>query len=144
MDDTFKPKDDGTADNYGKLVFGKNSSGSAQEWYILGKDDGVSGKDVYKRQVFDTALNKREHIPVLLIPLVMVGTWITHLFGGSAGREGVAVQIGATFSHELGKKFKLPDSRTLLVIGMAAGFSGLFQTPLAAIFFALELSLIHI
>ena len=43
MDDTFKPKDDGTADNYGKLVFGKNSSGSAQEWYILGKDDGVSG-----------------------------------------------------------------------------------------------------
>ena len=43
MDDTFKPKDDGTADNYGKLAFGKNSSGSAQEWYILGKDDGVSG-----------------------------------------------------------------------------------------------------
>ena len=43
MDGTFKPKDDGTADNYGKLVFGKNSSGSAQEWYILGKDDGVSG-----------------------------------------------------------------------------------------------------
>ena len=43
MDDTFKPKDDGTADNYGKLVFGKNSSGSAQEWYILGNDDGVSG-----------------------------------------------------------------------------------------------------
>ena len=42
MDDTFKPKDDGTADNYGKLVFGKNSSGSAQEWYILGKDEGVS------------------------------------------------------------------------------------------------------
>ena len=43
MDGTFKPKDDGTADNYGKLVFGKNSSGSAQEWYILGNDDGVSG-----------------------------------------------------------------------------------------------------
>ena len=43
MDGTFKTKDDGTADNYGKLVFGKNSSGSAQEWYILGKDDGVSG-----------------------------------------------------------------------------------------------------
>ena len=42
MDGTFKPKDDGTADNYGKLVFGKNSSGSAQEWYVLGKDEGVS------------------------------------------------------------------------------------------------------
>ena len=61
MDGTFKPKDDGTADNYGKLVFGKNSSGSAQEWYILGKDEGVSEDntiisvsythlDVYKRQ----------------------------------------------------------------------------------------------
>ncbi len=43
MDDTFAPKNDGTADNYGKLVFGKNSNGAAQEWYILGKDNGVSG-----------------------------------------------------------------------------------------------------
>ena len=46
---------------------------------------------------------KDEEIPKRLIPLVMVGTWITHLFGGSAGREGVAVQIGATFSHAFGK-----------------------------------------
>ena len=45
--------------------------------------------------VFETGQKKREDIPLLLIPLVMSGTWITHLFGGSAGREGVAVQIGA-------------------------------------------------
>ena len=43
MDDTFAPDNTGTASNYGKLVFGKNSSGGAQEWYILGKDEGVLG-----------------------------------------------------------------------------------------------------
>ena len=43
MDGTFKPGADGTATNYGKLVLGKNSSGGAQEWYILGKDEGYQG-----------------------------------------------------------------------------------------------------
>ena len=61
----------------------------------------------------------------------MIGTWLTHLFGGSAGREGVAVQIGATLSHALGRKLNFPENgRIMLVIGMAAGFGGLFQTPL--------------
>lgn len=46
--------------------------------------------------VFETGQQKRKRIPLALIPLVMIGTWLTHLFGGSAGREGVAVQIGAT------------------------------------------------
>lgn len=45
--------------------------------------------------VFETGQQKRKGIPLALIPLVMIGTWLTHLFGGSAGREGVAVQIGA-------------------------------------------------
>lgn len=89
--------------------------------------------------VFETGQKKREDIPLLLIPLVMSGTWITHLFGGSAGREGVAVQIGAALSHALGRRFHLPkDSRVMLITGMAAGFGGLFQTPLAAVFFAME------
>ena len=89
--------------------------------------------------VFEAGHGSRERIPKMLIPLVMVSTWITHLFGGSAGREGVAVQIGATIAHTFGRKMKLPDnSRILLVVGMAAGFAGLFQTPLAATFFALE------
>lgn len=86
--------------------------------------------------VFETGQKKREDIPLLLIPLVMSGTWITHLFGGSAGREGVAVQIGAALSHALGRRFHLPkDSRIMLITGMAAGFGGLFQTPLTAVFF---------
>ena len=77
------------------------------------------------------------------IPLVMIGTWLTHLFGGSAGREGVAVQIGATLSHAIGRKLKFPENgRLMLVIGMAAGFGGLFQTPLSAAFFAIEVIVI--
>ena len=89
--------------------------------------------------VFEAGQKKREDIPLLLIPLVMSGTWITHLFGGSAGREGVAVQIGAALSHALGRRFHLPkDSRVMLIAGMAAGFGGLFQTPLAAVFFSME------
>jgi len=89
--------------------------------------------------VFQTGLGDSQRIPKSLIPLVMLGTWITHLFGGSAGREGVAVQVGATVAHTIGRKMKMPNnSRILLIAGMAAGFSGLFQTPLAATFFAME------
>jgi len=89
--------------------------------------------------VFQTGLGDNDRIPKSLIPLVMICTWITHLFGGSAGREGVAVQLGATVAHTIGRKMKMPNnSRVLLIAGMAAGFSGLFQTPLAATFFAME------
>lgn len=89
--------------------------------------------------VLEAAQGKREDIPLALVPLVMICTWITHLFGGSAGREGVAVQIGATLSHWFARRFKFPDNgKVLLIAGMAAGFGGLFQTPFAAVFFAME------
>ena len=89
--------------------------------------------------VLEAAQGKREDIPLALVPLVMICTWITHLFGGSAGREGVAVQIGATLSHWFARRFKFADNRRILLIaGMAAGFGGLFQTPFAAAFFAIE------
>ena len=75
--------------------------------------------------VLETGQKKRKSIPLALVPLVIVGTWLTHLFGGSAGREGVAVQIGAVISHEAGKKFRCPENdRIMLVAGMAAGFGG--------------------
>lgn len=89
--------------------------------------------------VLETTQEKRDGIPKALIPLVMIGTWITHLFGGSAGREGVAVQIGATLSHNISKKLNLPNNgKVMAIVGMSAGFGGLFQTPLAAVFFAIE------
>ena len=88
--------------------------------------------------VFDVG-HAREEIPLVLVPLIMLTTWMSHLFGGSVGREGVAVQIGATLSHRIVRHIKIADaSRIFLMTGMAAGFAGLFQTPLAATFFALE------
>ncbi|NLZ48093.1 MAG: voltage-gated chloride channel protein, partial [Clostridiales bacterium] len=91
--------------------------------------------------IFSAGFDEKETIPKRLVPLAMVSTWITHLFGGSAGREGVAVQIGGTVGHAVGRKLGLKDnkSKILLITGMAAGFAGLFHTPLAAIFFAMEL-----
>lgn len=89
--------------------------------------------------VFQIGHGDINKIPKRLVPLVIITTWITHFFGGSAGREGVAVQLGATVAHTIGRKMKFLDNpRALLVIGMAAGFSGLFQTPIAATFFAME------
>lgn len=89
--------------------------------------------------IFKVGHNEENQVPLRLIPLVTVTTWMTHLFGGSAGREGVAVQLGATVSHAFSRSFKIPNaSRFCLTMGMAAGFGGLFQTPIAATFFALE------
>lgn len=93
--------------------------------------------------VFETGKQKRDAIPLALIPLVMICTWLTHLFEGSAGREGVAVQIGATLSHYFSRYFHFPkNGKVLLITGMAAGFGGLFQTPLAALFFAMEIMIV--
>lgn len=98
--------------------------------------------------IFKVGQGEESDIPLMLIPLVTVTTWLTHLFGGSAGREGVAVQIGAAFSSWISKLNVFSDltkegfSKTAVVIGIAAGFSGLFQTPLAATFFALEVLII--
>ena len=89
--------------------------------------------------LFEVGEGKEKNIPKRLIPLTILSTWMTHLFGGSAGREGVAVQLGGTVAHALRREGLGPDaSRVYLVTGMAAGFGGLFQTPLAAIFFAME------
>ena len=95
------------------------------------------------KMVFHVGLGKNTKLPIRMVPLAVIGTWTTHLFGGSAGREGVAVQIGAAVSNNVGrlvdKTIDIENSRKMfLITGMAAGFSGLFCTPLAAIFFALE------
>ena len=85
--------------------------------------------------VMEAGQGKRESIPLALIPLVMAGTWITHLFGGSAGREGVAVQIGATLSHAFARRFHFPDNgRIVLIAGMAAGFGGLSDSVCSSLF----------
>ncbi len=90
--------------------------------------------------LFSVGFEEEDIIPKRLVPMVMCSTWITHLFGGSAGREGVAVQIGGTIAHTLSRKINIKNSgKILLITGMGAGFAGLFQTPMAAIFFAMEI-----
>lgn len=89
--------------------------------------------------IFKVGHGEETEIPLRLVPFVMLGTWLTHLFGGSAGREGVAVQIGATVSHWVGKRLSMDDApRIFLMTGMAAGFAGLFRTPMAAVAFGME------
>lgn len=79
-------------------------------------------------------------VPARMAPLVLVTTIITHLFGGSAGREGTAVQIGGSMAQLLGKWFRLDkqDVRIILITGIAAGFGAVFGTPLTGAIFALE------
>jgi H+/Cl- antiporter ClcA len=79
-------------------------------------------------------------VPKRLAPLVLVATVVTHLFGGSAGREGTAVQMGGSIAHFFSKQFKLNavDTRIMLTAGVAAGFGAVFGTPLAGAIFALE------
>ncbi|RYY54970.1 MAG: voltage-gated chloride channel protein [Chitinophagaceae bacterium] len=80
-------------------------------------------------------------VPARMAPMVLLGTLLTHLAGGSAGREGTAVQMGGSFAGWFGKRFKLnpADGKALLVCGIAAGFAAVFGTPFAATVFALEI-----
>lgn len=79
-------------------------------------------------------------IPLRMAPLVLLTTVVTHLFGGSAGREGTAVQMGGSVAAYCAKKLGLEhaDRRILLMSGMAAGFGAVFGTPVTGAIFALE------
>lgn len=79
-------------------------------------------------------------VPLRMTPLVLSTTIVTHLFGGSAGREGTAVQMGGSIAGKLARWLSLSkeDTRILLMCGLAAGFGAVFGTPLAGAIFALE------
>ncbi len=79
-------------------------------------------------------------VPSRMAPLVLIGTVVTHLFGGSAGREGTAIQMGGSIAGTICRWFGMNeiDTRTLLMAGMAAGFGAVFGTPLSGAVFAIE------
>ncbi|MEE1899345.1 voltage-gated chloride channel family protein [Flavobacterium rakeshii] len=82
----------------------------------------------------------KQVIPFRMAPLVLFGTIATHFFGGSAGREGTAVQMGGAIADQLTKLFKMRprDRKILIIIGISGGFASVFGTPLAGAVFALE------
>lgn len=100
------------------------------------------GKEVVKGNnlILEEYENPKKIIPLKMAPLVLIGTLLTHLFGGSAGREGTAVQMGAAISDQFTKIFKLDASerKTILIIGISAGFASIFGTPLTGALFAVE------
>lgn len=87
-----------------------------------------------------TSISEEDDIPVTMAPLIFISTLLTHLFGGSAGREGAALQLGGSLANSYGKLFKLDaaDKKVIIMCGMSAAFSALFGTPMAAAIFALE------
>lgn len=88
------------------------------------------------------AVHKRDKdVPILLAPAIFFATVTTHLFGGSAGREGAALQMGGSLGNSIGRLFKLNDRdrKVLVMSGMSAAFSAVFGTPLAAAIFPMEM-----
>lgn len=86
------------------------------------------------------SIQSNKHVSIWMLPLIAGSTLVTHLFGGSAGREGAALQIGASIGNQLGEWFGLDekDRHVMIMSGMSAAFSTLFGTPMAAAFFSIE------
>ena len=147
-------------------------AGSASAWFLLGLDWATNyreanlwviallpiggliiglmyhyyGTDVVKgnNQLLEEFHSPKQIIPLKMAPLVAIGTIITHFFGGSAGREGTAVQMGGAIADQFTKVFKMRprDRKILLVIGISAGFASVFGTPLAGAVFAIEVLIV--
>ncbi|GAA3559520.1 voltage-gated chloride channel family protein [Snuella lapsa] len=110
--------------------------------FIIGLSYYLYGNSVVKGNnlLLEEFHSPKKIIPFRMAPLVLFGTVLTHLFGGSAGREGTAVQVGGAIADRFTKLFKLSkrDRRVVLIAGISAGFASVFGTPLAGGIFALE------
>ncbi|MBQ6937451.1 MAG: chloride channel protein, partial [Clostridia bacterium] len=103
--------------------------------YALSKKKGR----IDTNRVIESARDE-ESVPLVMAPLIFVSTVITHLLGGSAGREGAALQLGGSIGYNMGRLTRLNknDMHIIVMSGMSSVFSALFGTPLTAAFFAIE------
>lgn len=87
-----------------------------------------------------SAIHSGDHLPLKMAPLIFISTLITHLCGGSAGREGAALQLGGSIGNGIGRLFHFDekDKHIMIMCGMSAAFSALFGTPMAAAIFSME------
>lgn len=126
--------------NHTFLLFGLPLAGLAIGWmYHHHGEQAARGNNL----LLESYETETEKIPLRMAPLVYLGTMLTHLFGGSAGREGTAVQIGGAFSAQVERLISISsdERKTLLLMGISGGFAAVFGTPLAGILFVFELVL---
>lgn len=127
-----------TRDSYPTIIWLLPIAGFVIGWvyHVYGKDS-VKGNNL----IIDEIHDPKKTIPLRMAPLVLGGTLLTHFFGGSAGREGTAVQMGASLSDQLSHILKIePEERKiLLVAGAGAGFGAAIGTPLAGVIFGMEI-----
>ena len=132
------------ASGFGHALIFANQLRAKWPWLVLGLPVGglvivflyrvSKNHDDRGTNTIVASIQESSEIPFKMAPLIFVSTVITQLFGGSAGREGAALQLGGSIAKKLGKLIRLGqnDQRTIIMCGMSAGFSALFGTPLAA------------
>jgi H+/Cl- antiporter ClcA len=123
--------------NHPEIIWGLPLAGLAIGllYHYLGKDV-AAGNNLILDEIHDP----KKVVPPHMAPFILAGTLVTHLFGGSAGREGTAVQMGASLSDQLSRFFRIEpqERRILLAAGAGAGFGAAIGAPWAGVIFGME------
>ena len=133
---------------FGRCITEVTAVRQANEWmlYLL-PIAGIIIVAIYKLDPYKTGTNlvllgiqKGKYVPLRMSWMIVLSTILTHAFGGSAGREGAALQLGGSIGGTVGKWLKMDeyDRKVMIMCGMSAGFSALFGTPLTATVFSME------